>query len=62
MNKDVYDLKKDDRLCLDQIYTIQGIAGGDWWERIGDDLSENIRITRNIKITITWTSNGRMRS
>jgi hypothetical protein len=55
--------KKNQIMQLDDIYTIQGLGGGDWWEKtggdvsefdsIGNDIGDEIIITRNIKITIT---------
>lgn len=61
-----YKFKRGQRVSLDQIYTIQGLAGGDWWDKADDDgkpsrdyefdLSEECIITRNIEITITVKS------
>lgn len=61
-----YKFKRGQLVSLDQIYTIQGLAGGDWWDKVDDgisqrtknrqlelDLSEECVITRNIEITIT---------
>lgn len=49
-------------MMLDQIYYIQGLAGGDWWEKtgadvspydpMGSDMGEEIIVTRTIKIVI----------
>ena len=61
--KKVYSFKKGDKFCLDQIYDIQGLGGGDWWDHTGEDLgynpskfdldlSEFLICTRDIKITI----------
>ena len=46
-----------DDFTLDDIFEIQGLGGGDWWEKVPDagnnlDLSENCRCIRNIKITV----------
>lgn len=49
-------------LHLDQIYNIQGIelGTGQWWKKVGevegyegDDLGDEVVITKNITITIT---------
>jgi hypothetical protein len=51
--REVYKFKKGQKLSLDSIYVIQGLADGNWWEKEGgDDMSENIICTDNIKITI----------
>ena len=61
--KTTYAFRAGQAIDLDQIYTIQGLAGGDWWERTGDDLqehrrdvdmdfSESLRVTRDISITV----------
>lgn len=57
--KKVHTFKKGDRFTLDQIWNIQGLAGGDWWEKTGEDveaadidLGEDLICTRDIKITI----------
>lgn len=61
----VHTFKRGDRFTLDSIYAIQGLAGGDWWERTGEDLhdyereknmdiSEFLVCTRDITITIQW--------
>jgi hypothetical protein len=54
--KHTYVFRKGQRLWLDQIYIIQGLANGDWWEKEGDDFSEDIIITRSIKIEIKISS------
>jgi len=51
-SKKIYKFKVGRKLSLDAIYDIQGLAGGDWWEKIGDDLSDQIKIVRDITITI----------
>lgn len=57
--KEVYTFTKGQQFTLDQIYTIQGLGGGDWWEKADDDMSaferdmsESLICTRSIKITI----------
>lgn len=52
--QEVYEFKKGDGLFYDQILFIASLAGGDWWEKWppGDLRSDNIIITRDIKITI----------
>jgi hypothetical protein len=53
MAKEKYKFKKGQVVSLDQIYTIQGIAQGDWWTHEGDELcSDNVVITRDIEIQI----------
>lgn len=61
-NKETYKFKKGQVIVLDTIYAIQGLGGGDWWEktgrdvdqgdRWGKDLGDEIIITRDIEITI----------
>jgi hypothetical protein len=61
--KKVYKFRKGDMVTLDDIYDIQGLADGDWWEKTGDDLpkhlqskdiemSESLVCTKTVKITI----------
>lgn len=58
-----YNFKTGDLFSLDSIWNIQALAGGDWWERTGDDLdaatrktdldlSESLRCIRDVKITV----------
>lgn len=56
MKTEIHIFKKGQKLQLDDIYNIQGLAGGDWWRRenLNDDCDENIVITRNITIEIKW--------
>lgn len=61
--KKVYKFKKGEIVSLDDIYVIQGLGHGDWWEKtgkdvddsdpMGTDMGEEIIITKDIKITIT---------
>ena len=61
--KEVFKFKKGQITDLDSIYNIQGLAGGDWWEKtgndvdkfdpMGSDMGDEVIITRNIEITIT---------
>lgn len=65
ITKKVYTFKKGQLTDLDSIYEIQGLGGGDWWEKtgadvrsgdkMGYDLGEHLIITKNITITITIT-------
>lgn len=58
-----YSFKKSETFSLDDIFEIQGLGGGDWWEKTGEDLPEHLRhdigmsesliCTKTIKITIT---------
>ena len=61
--KQVYQFKKGEMCSLDQIYPIQGLeVDGQWWKHaddgspfkdcMGDELSEVVEITRDVKITI----------
>ena len=52
-----YRFRQGDEFTLDAIYAIQGLGGGDWWEKVPDggrdlDMSEVCRCTRDIKITV----------
>lgn len=61
-SKKVYKFKKGQVTVLDNIYAIQGLGGGDWWEKTGNDISssksyeielgDEVVITRDIEITI----------
>ena len=56
---ETYKYKKGQVLDLDEIYNIQGIAGGDWWDA-GDladgDAGEEVVIVKDITIRITITT------
>ena len=69
MKTDTHNFRKGQVTSLDQIYAIQALAGGDWWEPSLDADSngiaakgaaathasgETILITRTLSITITW--------
>lgn len=49
-----HKFKKGDHIHLDQIYDIQGLGGGDWWESDGTEGEDgdNLIITKDIKITV----------
>lgn len=58
VTKQVYKFKKGQRVHLDEIYMIQGLAGG-WFEeertserKGAGTLTDNLVITRDIKFTI----------
>jgi hypothetical protein len=67
-NKTVYKFKKGQITVLDNIYAIQSLGSGDWWEKTGNDvdpsdkmgadLGDEIIITRDIEITIIVTTPG----
>ena len=55
---ETHKFKRGQKLMLDEIYTISGLAGGQWWT--ADDPSdargdggENVTIVEDISITIT---------
>ncbi len=56
----VHSFKKGQRLMLDDIYVIQGLDGGDWWQKTGTDVRESdnkefgeeLVCTRTVTITI----------
>ena len=55
--RSTYKFRRGDEFTLDSIFDIQGLGGGNWWEKVPDggkdlDMSENCRCTRDIKITI----------
>jgi hypothetical protein len=56
MKKEQYIFKMGQKVHLDEIYEIQGLGGGDWWERkdLNNDFDEDLVITRDITITITF--------
>jgi len=54
-----FEFRKGQKLHLDDIYDIQGLAEGDWWEvdytdpgNNGDENGDFIVITKSIDITI----------
>lgn len=59
--KEIHSFKKGQSIDLDHIYHIQGLGGGDWWEKTGRDvpsqkdidLGENLICTKTIKIIIS---------
>lgn len=64
--KTVHKFTKGQILQLDQIYNIQGLANGSWWEKTGNDvrefdnvdLGDEVIITKNITITISVEVQG----
>jgi hypothetical protein len=58
--REKYSFKAGQELYLDDIYSIQGLAGGDWWEHKEDEgdiytvPGDVIIITRNVTISISW--------
>lgn len=58
-----YRFKVGDEFTLDSIFHIQGLAGGNWWEKIPDggadlDMSEFCRCTRDVKIIVIVETPG----
>lgn len=55
----VLDIKKGDPINLDAIYVYQGLGEskkGQWYEHVnGDEQSDDLIATRDIKITVTVT-------
>jgi len=56
MTTEKYTFKKGVKKHLDDIYNIQGIANGDWWDHIDDNNGDDIIITRDITIIIKYNS------
>jgi hypothetical protein len=61
---DIYVFAKGQKLHLDDIYTIQGLAGGNWWtaddpNKEGGDAGEIVTITENIVIKVKVTRAGK---
>jgi len=54
-NKEKYEFKKGQKLHLDEIYFIQGLGGGVWWEHINEDTDNDVIIIMDITIEITIT-------
>ena len=59
-HKASYQLKKGQKLHLDEIHALQAALSGDnvsgigrWWEPDDGDLGDDITITKDIKFTIT---------
>jgi hypothetical protein len=52
---ETHKFRKGEKIHLDEIYAIQGLAGGQWWQREDgeDELSDDLIITETITITIT---------
>lgn len=51
---ETHKFKKGEWIRLDDIYFIQALAGGDWWEHDEDECGEDIVITRSVTIVIKW--------
>ena len=51
---ETHKFKKGEKLGLDNIYGIQGLCEGNWWEFVGSALEEKVIITRDITIQISW--------
>lgn len=49
-----YKFKKGQQLHLDEIYTVQGLAGGDWWDA-EEDAGDYVIVTRDVSIEIRWS-------
>jgi len=47
-----YKYKSGQHVSLDEIYGIQGLDGGDWWDPISDELDDELIITDDITIII----------
>jgi hypothetical protein len=47
--------KQGDRYHLDDIYMVQGLGDGDWWEPIEEEDGECVTIKKNITIEIIVT-------
>ena len=58
MTTEQYKFTKGQRLHLDDIYFIQGLAGGNWWEPDDKEGSDSITITKDVKIRITYEVRG----
>lgn len=54
---ETYQYKAGQRIHLDDIYDIMGLAGGRWWVRDNpdDDLCEKLRVVEDITIEIIVT-------
>jgi hypothetical protein len=56
---EIYKFKKGQKLHLDDIYMIQGLAGGKWWDApdcaSSDESDEEVTILEDIEIQITVT-------
>lgn len=52
-----YSFTRGEKMCLDDIYEIQAIGDGDWWERVNLDIPSPVCCTKTIKITITVEEN-----
>jgi hypothetical protein len=54
---ETHKFKRGQKLRLDDIYMIQGLAGGKWWTApdcsISEESDEDVTITEDITITIT---------
>lgn len=52
-----HSFKKGQQMHLDEIYDIQGLADGDWWDFEGEvgifGPDDDIKIVEDIEITIT---------
>lgn len=55
--KEIHEFKKGQKVHLDDIYEIQGLAEGKWWKAVDpfdalDESEDEVTITEDIKITI----------
>lgn len=58
--REVIKFKKGDETHLDCIYEIQGLFGGDWWDK-HDDMDDDVFITRDVHFElIEYESTGKM--
>ena len=53
MHTITHKYKKGQKLVLDYIYDIQGLAGGNWWEPVVEG-GEEIIIVKDVEIVIKW--------
>ena len=52
----MYEYKRDDIISLDEIYIIQGLGEGNWWDFVdGDERSNLVVILTDIKISVSVT-------
>lgn len=52
--KEMYVFKRGCLYGLDEIYVVQGLADGDWWQPYESDKSDTVICVSSVRIIITY--------